>query len=84
MSERYLELISKQGLFRIIEMLTLPTPPLKLVNPGLGFQSFYTARRTLIGYETMNIIRKGQVYRVAKRNILGQVKFVALIFQLAA
>lgn len=56
----------------------------KLVNFGLGFQSFYTARRTLIGYETMNMIRKGQVDGVAKRDILGQVKFVAQIFEVAA
>lgn len=35
----------------------------KLVNPGLGFQSFYTARRTIIGYETMNQIRKGRSSR---------------------
>lgn len=32
----------------------------KLVGPGLGFKSFYTARRTIIGYEIMNTIRKGQ------------------------
>jgi transposase-like protein len=33
----------------------------KLVNPGLGFKSFHTARETIIGYETMNMIRKGQL-----------------------
>jgi transposase-like protein len=32
----------------------------KLVNPSLGFKSFHTARRTIIGYEMMNMIRKGQ------------------------
>jgi len=37
----------------------------KLVNPCLGFKSFYTARRTIISYETMNTIRKGQVQGVA-------------------
>jgi len=31
----------------------------RLVNPGMGFGSFNTARRTLRGYETMNMIRKG-------------------------
>lgn len=56
----------------------------KLVNPGLGFQSFCTVIRTLIGYETMNMIRKGQMYGVAKRDILGQVKFVAQILEVAA
>nr|WP_051035486.1 DDE-type integrase/transposase/recombinase [Crinalium epipsammum] len=51
----------------------------KLVNLMLGLQSFYTARKTLIGYEAMNMIRKGQV-GVAKGDILKQVKFVAQIF----
>lgn len=52
----------------------------RLVSPGLGFKSFYTARRTLIGYETMNSIRKGQLVGVPKGNILGQVEFVSQIF----
>jgi transposase-like protein len=30
----------------------------KSVNLGLGFKSFHPARKTLIGYETMNSIRK--------------------------
>ncbi len=33
----------------------------RLVNPGMGFGSFNTARRTLKGYEAMNMIRKGQI-----------------------
>ena len=33
----------------------------RLVNPGMGFSSFNTARRTLRGYEAMNMIRKGQI-----------------------
>lgn len=56
----------------------------KLVNPSLGFKSFYTARRTITGYETMNQIRKGQVCGVAKGDTLGQVKFIAQIFGVAA
>jgi transposase, IS6 family len=32
------------------------------VNPGLGFFSFNTARRTIGGYEVMNMIRKGQYF----------------------
>jgi transposase, IS6 family len=31
------------------------------VNPRLGFGSFNTARRTIQGYEAMNIVRKGQI-----------------------
>lgn len=56
----------------------------KLVNPGLGFQSFHTARRTIIGYETMNQIRKGQIIAVEKGDILAQVEFVSQIFGVAA
>ncbi len=32
----------------------------RLVNPSMGLGSFNTARRTLRGYEAMNMIRKGQ------------------------
>lgn len=56
----------------------------KLVNPGLGFKSFHTARRTITGYETMNSIRKGQPVGVSKEDILSQVKFIAQIFGVAA
>ncbi|MDV2996789.1 MAG: IS6 family transposase ISAcma1 [Chroococcidiopsis sp. SAG 2025] len=56
----------------------------KLVNPGLGFQSFYTAIRTIMGYETMNQIRKGQIIGVEKGDILAQVEFVSQIFGVAA
>ncbi|MDV2997122.1 MAG: hypothetical protein N4J56_006827 [Chroococcidiopsis sp. SAG 2025] len=56
----------------------------KLVNLGLGFKSFHTARRIVVGYETMNMIRKGQIQPVKKGNILGQVEFVSQIFGVAA
>lgn len=56
----------------------------KLVNPGLGFKSFHTARRTIIGYETMNSIRKGQLQGVSNGDILGQAEFVSKIFGVAA
>ncbi len=56
----------------------------RLVNPGMGFGSFNTARRTLRGYETMNMIRKGQVQGIKKGDILGQVEFVSKIFGVAA
>jgi len=54
------------------------------VNPGLGFFSFNTARRTISGYETMNIIRKGQIEGVGKGDIRGQVRFVSNLFRIAA
>lgn len=56
----------------------------RLVKPGMGFASFNTARRTLRGYEVMNMIRKGQVKGVKKGDITAQVKFVAQIFGVPA
>src|SRR5215470_15440260 len=47
------------------------------INPGLGFFSFNTARRTIRGVEVMNMIRKGQVEEIGKGNIRGQVRFVS-------
>jgi len=40
--------------------------------------------RTIIGYETMNMIHKGQVNGVSKGDIVGQVKFIADIFGVVA
>lgn len=56
----------------------------RLVNPGMGFGSFNTARRTLRGYETMNMIRKGQINGIEKGDIQAQVEFVSQIFGVAA
>jgi transposase, IS6 family len=53
------------------------------VDPGLGFSSFNTARRTISGYEVMNIIRKGQIEGVGKGDIRGQVRFVSSLFSIA-
>ncbi len=51
------------------------------VKPGLGFYSSETAWRTLQGYETMHMIRKGQV---GARGIQDQVQFIDGLFGLAA
>ena len=53
----------------------------RLVKTGLGFFSFLTAWRTLRGYETMHMIRKGQVQA---GGVQAQVKFVDSLFGLAA
>jgi hypothetical protein len=45
----------------------------RLVRPGLGFGSFHTARRTLAGFETMAMMRKGQLVR-------GQAVVIADLF----
>ena len=56
----------------------------RLVKPGMGFSSFNTARRTLRGYEAMNMIRKGQIQGVAKGDIRARTKFVSQLFRVAA
>src|SRR4028119_1170534 len=56
----------------------------RLVKPGMGFKSFNTARRTIKGYETMNMIRKGQIKGVAKGVVTDRAKFIAEIFGVVA
>jgi transposase-like protein len=56
----------------------------RLVNPSMGFGSFNTARRTLRGYEAMNMIRKGQVQGVERGDIVATVGFVSQIFGVVA
>src|ERR1700734_728685 len=55
----------------------------RLTFPGLGFGSFWTARRTLAGYEAMAMIRKGQV-RNSGSDIRAQAEFIARLFQKVA
>jgi transposase-like protein len=56
----------------------------RLVNPGMGFGSFNTARRTLKGYEAMNMIRKGQILGIEKGDVVSQTGFLSQIFGVAA
>jgi transposase-like protein len=56
----------------------------RLNGPGPGFGSFWTARRTLAGYEAMAMIRKGQVPNISGNDIKDQAKFIAELFQAAA
>ena len=53
------------------------------VNPGLGFGSFHTARRTPRGYEAMPMIRKGQSKGIAQGDVLAQNLGIAQVFGLA-
>jgi transposase, IS6 family len=48
------------------------------------FKSFHTAERTIEGIEAIKMIRKGQVKRIAGSDAMGQAKFVASLFQVAA
>ena len=56
----------------------------RLVRPGLGFGGFWTARRTLAGFEATAMMRKGQVRRVGGRDMRAQASLVAELFQVAA
>ena len=55
----------------------------RLVKLGMGFFSFETAWRTLQGYEMMNMLRKGQIRGVEKRDSLEQATFIASLFGVA-
>ena len=56
----------------------------RLTRSGLGFGSFWTARRTLAGYEVMAMVRKGQVRRIDGRDMRAQATFIAELFDVAA
>jgi transposase, IS6 family len=56
----------------------------RLARPGLGFGGFWTARRTLAGYEEMAMTRKGQVRNISGNDIRAQPALIAGLFQVAA
>ncbi|MFL5287380.1 MAG: hypothetical protein ACJ8AW_42015 [Rhodopila sp.] len=55
-----------------------------MIDPGLGVGGFWTARRTLAGYEAMAMIRNGQVRKIGGNDIKAQAEFIAALFQDAA
>ena len=56
----------------------------KKVRASQCFKCFHTAERTLEGIEAVNMMRKGQVKRLAGCDAQGQAKFVASLFGVAA
>jgi IS6 family transposase len=48
------------------------------------FRSFHTAERTLKGVEASHMMRKGQLKRIGGKDVVGQAKFVASLFGVAA
>jgi hypothetical protein len=50
----------------------------------VGYRAFDTAEQAIQGIEAFNMMRKGQVKRLARNDIQGQVKFVASLFRIAA
>jgi transposase, IS6 family len=55
-----------------------------LTRPMLGFQGFWTAKRTLAGIEAMAMLAKGQARAVPTGNMPAQRSFVQPIFGLTA
>jgi transposase, IS6 family len=58
-------------------------PIKRIVRPMLGFQSFYTAAKTLKGIEIMHMLKKGQVDTLNQR-VLNEVDFINQLFRIAA
>jgi transposase-like protein len=56
----------------------------KKVRAAQCFKRFHTAERTLEGIEAINMMRKGQVKRLAGSDAQGQAKFVVSLFGVAA
>src|SRR3954451_10450407 len=56
----------------------------RLVRPGLGFKRFRTAWRTLVGYETLAMMRKGQVKGIGGNDIVAHAAFVNSLFDMVA
>ena len=56
----------------------------KKVRASQCFKRFHTAERILEGIESINTMRKGQVKRLAGSDAMGQAKFVASLFRIAA
>ena len=54
------------------------------VKAKQGFREFKAARRTIQGYEAMNIIRKGQVRWLSRSDVQRQNRFINELFEVAA
>jgi hypothetical protein len=52
------------------------------VNAKQGFREFQATRRTIQGYEAMNMIRKGQVRWVKGKDLRRQIRLVGKLFGL--
>ncbi|MEL7085978.1 MAG: DDE-type integrase/transposase/recombinase [Cyanobacteria bacterium P01_A01_bin.3] len=50
------------------------------VKASQHFKNFWSAQRTLRGYETINMIRKGQLNGVARGDVVAQNDFVDQLF----
>src|SRR5215472_886701 len=63
---------------------TGPSRIKRRVNAKQGFREFQAARRTIQGYEAMNMLRKRQVRWAGKTDVRRQIRFIRKLFELAA
>jgi transposase-like protein len=56
----------------------------KKVRASQCFKRLHTAERTPEGIEAMNMMRKGQVERLAVSDAQGQARLLASLFQIAS
>ncbi len=56
----------------------------KRIAASLWFRSVGGALNTIAGYEAMHMIRKGQIRWLAKGDVVGQIRFIHLIYGMAA
>jgi transposase-like protein len=56
----------------------------KRIAASLWFRSVGGALNTIAGYESMHMIRKGQIRWLAKGDVVGQISFIHQIFGIAA
>ena len=56
----------------------------KRIAASLWFRSVDGALNTIAGYESMHMIRKGQIRWLAKGDVVGQIRFIHQIYGIAA
>jgi len=56
----------------------------KRIAASLWFRSVEGALNTIAGYESMHMIRKGQIRWLAKGDVIGQIRFIHQIYGIAA
>ena len=56
----------------------------KRITASLGFRSAEGAWRTIESYEAMHLIRKGQIRWLAKGDVVGQSRFIHILFGVTA
>jgi transposase-like protein len=56
----------------------------KRIAASLWFRSVRGALNTIAGYESMHMIRKGQIRWLEKGDVIGQIRFIHQIYGIAS